>query len=62
MTNKLTYLEMAISAIKALKQRNGCSTQAIKKYIIANYSNRTFAQCYLKKVLHKGLENEVLKR
>merc|ERR1719510_2162009 len=32
------YLVMIESAIKALKERNGSSRQAILKYIIANYS------------------------
>ncbi|XP_065079192.1 histone H1-III-like [Ochlerotatus camptorhynchus] len=50
--------EMVVAAIKTLKERNGSSLQAIKKYIAANY------KCDVAKLapfLKKSLKNDVEK-
>ncbi len=51
---------MATAAIKALKERGGSSSAAIKKYIIANNAGLTFAQHSLRMALKKGVKDGVL--
>ena len=51
---------MAITAIKALKDRTGSSGAAIKKYIIANNAGVTFAQHNLRMALKKGVADGML--
>ena len=46
---------MSIAAIKALKDRTGSSSAAIKKYILATYAGLTFAQHSLRAALKKGV-------
>ncbi|WP_395239452.1 histone H1/H5 family protein, partial [Salmonella sp. s54412] len=47
------YIEMIIAAIKNTKERNGCSRQAILKYIKANYKVSHNVELYLKLALRK---------
>jgi hypothetical protein len=54
-SNNMTYIAMAIDAIKALKERGGSSSPAIKKYIIANNATLNFAQHNLRLALKKGV-------
>ena len=56
----MTYIEMATAAIKALKDRTGSSSAAIKKYIVANYPTVTFAQHSLRQALKKGVADGLL--
>ena len=53
------YSEMVGAAIKALKQRGGCSKAAILKYIMANYKvgdNQTMVNSHLKLALKAGVK------
>ena len=53
------YSEMTGAAIKALKQRGGCSKTAILKYICANYKvgdNTTKVNVHLKTALRNGVK------
>ena len=50
---------MAVTAIKALKERTGSSGAAIKKYIVAN-NTITFAQHNLRMALKKGVADGTL--
>jgi histone H1/5 len=50
---------MAVDAIKALKERSGSSSAAIKKFIVAN-NNVAFAQHNLKAGLKTGVTNGTL--
>ena len=54
----MTYLDMIIDAIKALKYPQGSSRFAIKKYIVANNSNITFMQHCMTKAINKGIEQK----
>ena len=54
-----TYLKMTIAAIKALKERTGSSSAAIKKYIIAN-NKITFGQHNLRMALKKAVKDGML--
>jgi len=54
-----TYLEMAVKAITALKERTGSSSAAIKSYIVANEAV-TFRQHSLRRALAKGVESGLL--
>ena len=56
----MTYIAMATAAIKALKDRTGSSSAAIKKYIVANYPTVTFAQHSLRQALKKGVADGLL--
>ena len=56
----MTYLDMAIVAIKALKDRTGSSASAIKKYIEANNKSVKFQQHNLRAALKKGVESGML--
>lgn len=47
---------MAHEAIKALKERNGSSVQAIKKHIITTYPAIAFTPHQLRSSLKKGTE------
>ena len=51
---------MAIAAIKALKDRSGSSTAAIKKYIEANNASLKFAAHSLRMALKKGVADGML--
>jgi len=58
------YLEMAISAIQALKERNGSSRQAILKYVMATFnvgSDAKVVNVHLKQALKRGVTTEALK-
>ena len=57
---QMTYIAMATAAIKALKDRTGSSSAAIKKYIVANYPTVTFAQHSLRQALKKGVADGLL--
>lgn len=53
--------EMVLAAIKTLKERNGSSLQAIKKYIAANYKcDVAKLSTFIKKALKTGVEKEKL--
>ena len=56
----MTYLDMAVAAIKALKDRTGSSTSAIKKYIEANNKPVKFANHNLRAALKKGVADGML--
>ena len=56
----MTYLDMAIAAIKALKDRTGSSSSAIKKYIEANNKTLKFANHNLRAALKKGVADGLL--
>ena len=51
---------MAIAAIKALKDRTGSSSSAIKKYIEANNKDLKFANHNLRAALKKGVADGML--
>merc|ERR1719232_1629419 len=54
---------MIAAAIKALKERNGSSLQAIKKYIAANYKCDVVKLApFIRKALKKGVESKKLKK
>ena len=55
-----TYIQLAVAAIKALKERGGSSSAAIKKYIIANNAGLAFAQHSLRFALKKGVTDGLL--
>ena len=54
------YNEMITAAIKALKERNGSSRQAIDKYIKANYKVGDNAGVHIKQALKRMVKNEKL--
>ena len=59
------YAEMVNAAIKALKQRGGCSKAAILKYIMANYKvgdNTTMVNSHLKLALKAGVKAGTFKQ
>lgn len=49
--------QMVTEAILALKERNGSSVQAIKKHIVGNHRDLTFAPHQLRSALKKGTES-----
>lgn len=58
------YLDMAVAAIEALKERNGSSRQAILKYIMATFDVGTdpkVPNMHLKQALKRGVVGETLK-
>ncbi|XP_067126166.1 histone H1-delta-like [Centruroides vittatus] len=58
------YLEMAVSAIGALQERNGSSRQAIHKYIMGKYNvgkDPKVVNTHLKMALKRGVSTGVLK-
>ncbi len=55
-----TYISMASAAIKALKERSGSSSAAIKKFIVANNAGLAFAQHSLRMALKKGVKDGLL--
>ncbi|CAG2183752.1 unnamed protein product, partial [Oppiella nova] len=58
------YVDMAISAIKALKERNGSSRQAVHKYILGHFSVGTDVKAvnsHLKQALKRGVASGALK-
>jgi hypothetical protein len=54
-----TYLEMSVKAIKALKDRTGSSSAAIKSFIVEN-ETVAFGQHSLRRALAKGVESGLL--
>ena len=54
------YAEMIVTAITTLKERNGSSGQAIKKYIKANFKVKDNADLFIKGGLRKGVEKGTL--
>ena len=55
------FASMIAAAIKALKERNGSSRQAILKYICANYKvDATKAQGLVRRALKKMVDNKKL--
>ena len=58
------YIEMAVSALEALKERGGSSRQAILKYIQGHYSvgsDQKVVGTHLKLALKRGLDSGVIK-
>ena len=58
------YLEMIVSAVEALKERNGSSRQAILKYITSTYDlgvDNKMANVHLKQGLKRGIAVGTLK-
>lgn len=51
-----TYEQKIISAIEELKERNGSSRQAIKKYIHARFTVSDRADDYINKAIREGVE------
>ena len=49
------YIEMIVTAIIALKERNGSSRQAIEKYITSNYKVGERAGQFIKAALKRGV-------
>jgi histone H1/5 len=63
-SNHPKYVDMAISAIKALKERNGSSRQAVHKYILSNFKVGTDVKAvnsHLKQALKRGVASGKLK-
>lgn len=59
----MTYLDMIICAIKALKEhQNGSSIYSIKKYVRANFPNISGRNCYFRNAFDKGTQTLILKR
>ena len=56
------YIDMAVAAVVALKERSGSSRQAILKYIVANYKVSDSANTHLKQALKKGVTAGTLKQ
>ena len=54
------YAEMIATAISTLKERNGSSGIAIKKYIKANYKVKDNADVFIRGGLKKGVEKGTL--
>ena len=54
------YIDMIAAAIVALKERNGSSRQAIKKYIDANYKVGDNSGNYVKLALKRGVTSGAL--
>ena len=55
-----TYLETAIAAIKAIKDRTGSSIPAITKYIAANNKGLDFKKHLLSSALKSGVKSGML--
>ena len=51
------YSQMVLDAIKALKERNGSSIQAIKKHITATHPALNFTPHQMRSALKKGVES-----
>lgn len=51
---------MVAEAVVSLKERNGSSVQAIKKYIVTKYPDLVFAHHQLRSALKKGTAAEKL--
>ena len=54
------YAEMIATAITTLKERNGSSGIAIKKYIKANFAVKDNADVFIRGGLKKGVEKGTL--
>jgi len=62
--NHPKYVDMAVSAIKALKERNGSSRQAVHKYILAHFNvghDAKAVNSHLKMALKRGVASGHLK-
>ncbi|CAM9090633.1 unnamed protein product, partial [Chrysoparadoxa australica] len=57
---KPSYYSMVKAGILELKERNGTSIQALKKYITTNYKTVDFKPHLLRKALKSGVESEKL--
>jgi len=63
-SNHPKYVDMAISAIKSLKERNGSSRQAVHKYILSHFNVGTDIKAvnsHLKQALKRGVAGGQLK-
>jgi len=63
-SNHPKYVDMAISAIKALKERNGSSRQALHKYILSHFNvghDPKAVNSHLKQALKRGVAGGQLK-
>jgi histone H1/5 len=63
-SNHPKYLDMAISAITALKERNGSSRQALHKYILSHFNvghDPKAVNSHLKMALKRGVATNKLK-
>ncbi|XP_042861595.1 histone H1-delta-like [Penaeus japonicus] len=56
------YSDMIAAAIKALKERNGSSRQAIQKYIASNYKVGDSSEVQVKLALKRGVASGALKQ
>merc|ERR1719293_220375 len=59
----VTYLDMAIKAVQALKDRKGASRSAIARWIQINYNKESGSafNAYLRAAIKKGMESGILK-
>merc|ERR1719293_523490 len=59
----VTYLDMAIKAVQALKDRKGASRSAIARWIQINYNKEggSAFNAYLRAAIKKGMESGILK-
>lgn len=58
------YIEMAVAALNALKERGGSSRQAIIKYILSNYkvgNDQKVVGTHLKLALKRGVDSGMIK-
>merc|ERR1719466_711736 len=60
---KLTYLEMTVAAVQALRSRKGASRSAIARWIQINFEKESGSlfNSYLRTAIKKGLQSGVLK-
>ena len=62
-TKKTTFIDMIVAAIGNLKEKNGSSTQAIKKYLTTNYNVDTKKNAaFIRRALISGVEKKRLTR
>merc|ERR1712168_850714 len=61
--DKLTYLDMTVKAIQALRTRKGASRAAIARWIEINFEKESGSlfNSYLRTAIQKGLQSGVLK-
>ena len=60
---KLSYLDMTIQAVQALKDRKGASRTAIAQWVQLNHKKEAGSafNAYLRSAIKRGLESGVLK-
>merc|ERR1711875_132276 len=61
-TKKMTYLDMVINAIAAMKDRTGSSRKAIVKHIVETYKIEEAKVVNIRKAIATGLEKGLLKQ